>query len=398
MKHFYTEIDSEVWFDYQDIYKMMVQKYPDGSHFLEVGAWKGMSACFMAVEIINSQKNIKFDCVDTWEYINTQKDIRPHQYENLYETFKKNIEPVKDYINEVRLLSHKASELYEDNTLDFVYIDGAHDYDSVKLDLQSWFPKLKNGGTIAGTSFSHYPVKKAVDEFFGKDKIKMIGHSWSLVKSGEEVINIVSVDSEPIPYDYEKEKTKVKNNILVSTISFINKVKSGSEIYTTFAKRLVEDVLTKTPYDVMVSTNGPEFFEDYKDNTRVIIKHEPLIYHKTHVGAFNQLLKFYAIKFIDKKYGGLPSKWSNLVERYSNVLTDEEIKAYQQAYKVLQRQHFTAHVLECLLEDPVTLNSESYTINTVGRDPWGSSTLQLHQKAHSDYLDAYKQELSKQNN
>mgnify|MGYP003349871615 CR=1 FL=1 len=67
MQHFYENIGPENWFNYQDLYRMVVEKYPSGSHFIEVGSWKGRSSAFMAVEIINSGKNIKFDCVDTWE-------------------------------------------------------------------------------------------------------------------------------------------------------------------------------------------------------------------------------------------------------------------------------------------------------------------------------------------
>ena len=91
------------------------------------------------------------------------------------------------------------------------------------------------------------------------------------------------------------------SRILVSAISFVNDKKQGSEIYTTFAKRLVQDVLTKTPWDIMVSTNRSDLFNDIQDG-RVYINQQNLENHKTHVGAFNQLLKFYAIKDIDKKY------------------------------------------------------------------------------------------------
>jgi hypothetical protein len=93
-------------------------------------------------------------------------------------------------------------------------------------------------------------------------------------------------------------------NILVSAISFVNPMKNGSEIYATFAKRLINDVLTKTPYDIMITTNNVDNFSDVinLNNPRVIIRHELLENHKTHIGAFNQLLKFYSIKNIDKKY------------------------------------------------------------------------------------------------
>lgn len=90
--------------------------------------------------------------------------------------------------------------------------------------------------------------------------------------------------------------------ILVTTISFVNTVKPGSEIYTTFAKRLVDDVLNKTPWDIRVSTNRGDLFSDKEKLERVSINSQKLENHKTHVGAFNQLLKFFAIKDIDSKY------------------------------------------------------------------------------------------------
>lgn len=90
--------------------------------------------------------------------------------------------------------------------------------------------------------------------------------------------------------------------ILVSTISFVNTEKTGSEIYTTFAKRLVNDVLIKTPYSVMVSTNRSELFDEVSKIDRVKINQVNMRNHRTHVGAFNQLLKFYAIQDIDSAY------------------------------------------------------------------------------------------------
>jgi len=89
-------------------------------------------------------------------------------------------------------------------------------------------------------------------------------------------------------------------NILVSTISFINKNKPGSEIYTTFANRLISDVLNKTPFDIMVTTNSPNSFNNI--SSRILIRDEQLNNHKVHVKFFNQMLKFFAIRDIDSKY------------------------------------------------------------------------------------------------
>ena len=66
MKHFYQDIQG--WFDFQDLYKDMVKKH-DNAKFVEVGAWKGKSTCFLAVEILNQKKKIKLDAIDSYEYL-----------------------------------------------------------------------------------------------------------------------------------------------------------------------------------------------------------------------------------------------------------------------------------------------------------------------------------------
>jgi predicted O-methyltransferase YrrM len=178
MEHFYKNL-GENWFTYPRLYSMMVEKYPTNSHFVEVGAWKGMSAAYMAVEIINSKKDIKFDCIDIWEYLDSQSDIQEESFKDLYEIFMKNIDPVKHIITPIKELSWDGAKHYEDKSLDFVFIDAAHDYESVKKDITAWFPKIKEGGTIAGHDYSWCDgVKKAVHEFFQGTDIYEIRGCW----------------------------------------------------------------------------------------------------------------------------------------------------------------------------------------------------------------------------
>lgn len=178
MEHFYKTL-GENWFTYPTLYSTMVEKYPSKSHFVEVGTWKGMSAAYMAVEIINSNKDIKFDCIDIWGYLDSQSDIPEDSFENLYEIFLENISPVKHMITLIRELSWDGAKHYKDNSLDFVFIDAAHDYESVKKDIKAWFPKVKDGGTIAGHDYAWCDdVKKAVHEFFEGKIIQTIEGCW----------------------------------------------------------------------------------------------------------------------------------------------------------------------------------------------------------------------------
>ena len=182
MEHFYQNI-GEDWFSYPNLYKRIVDNSQDGAKLVEVGSWKGRSASFMAVEIINSNKNIKFDCVDTWKGSIEHTDYDVITEEKLYDVFLSNIEPVKHVINPIKMTSIDASKLYDDNSLDFVFIDANHEYEDVKKDIESWLPKIKSGGYIGGHDYNanSFPgVIKAVNDLFN-DRFTLIGGSW-LVK------------------------------------------------------------------------------------------------------------------------------------------------------------------------------------------------------------------------
>jgi predicted O-methyltransferase YrrM len=179
MEHYYKRI-GEDWFSYPGLYEGMVESAEDGAHFVEVGTWKGRSAVFMAVEIINSEKKIQFDCVDTWTAVDTQ--LPKHMYKNLYQIFLKNIEPVRHVINPVKMLSVKAAYEYEDNSLDFVFIDASHDYKSVLADITAWYPKVKRKGIIAGHDIDRKPVKDAVKNYLEGAEFQEAENCWIHLK------------------------------------------------------------------------------------------------------------------------------------------------------------------------------------------------------------------------
>lgn len=157
-------------FTYPNLYKRMVDLFSNGSHFVEIGSWKGQSASFMAVEIHNSEKNIKFDCVDHWGDLPGTPNSEEYYVKNgiLYEKFLSNTERVKHIINPVRLDSMTAVKNYEDRSLDFVFIDGDHNYDPVVADIKAWLPKIKQLGVLAGHDYGWCEgVRRAVHDTLG---------------------------------------------------------------------------------------------------------------------------------------------------------------------------------------------------------------------------------------
>lgn len=175
MPHFYHLTKGENWFNYAGLYRNIVQAAPQKAHFVEVGVWKGRSAAFLAVEIINSGKIITLDLVDTW------KGSEEHQtmIDDLYNIFQENIQPVRSYVNIKMIDSLSAAKTYEDSSLDFVFIDADHKYESVKADINAWLPKIKPGGYIAGHDYPTWEgVTKAVDELFPKESINSGEDCW----------------------------------------------------------------------------------------------------------------------------------------------------------------------------------------------------------------------------
>lgn len=152
----------ENYFNFSALYADMIERFGDNSHFVELGGFKGKSTAYMAVEIINSGKNIKFDCVDLFV------DCPQGTGEEIKAAFFTNIEPVKDIITITIKDSVEAAGCYRDASLEFVFIDADHTYEGVKRDIQAWLPKIKSGGILAGHDFRWEGVGRAVRELLPK--------------------------------------------------------------------------------------------------------------------------------------------------------------------------------------------------------------------------------------
>jgi predicted O-methyltransferase YrrM len=184
MDHFYDKIQG--WRQFHELYSQKVREAKENSTFVEIGSWLGKSAVYMAVEILNSGKKIQFDCVDTWRGSVEHQKVPGLLDDSIYLDFLKNIKPVRNIIFPIRTDSLKASTLYEDNSLDFVFIDASHQYIDVKNDIAAWYPKVKIGGTLAGHDYScSKGVTQAVHEFFKKKEYALSIKSencWGIIK------------------------------------------------------------------------------------------------------------------------------------------------------------------------------------------------------------------------
>jgi predicted O-methyltransferase YrrM len=188
-KKFGTPIDFKCipgYFNGEILYKKTADMFPDNSRFVEVGCLFGRSTCFMAQRLKKKHKKIRFDVIDTFE--GSPEHYPLLQGKSFYETFCRYMRAagVLDMLTVKQARSEKAAYDYADGSLDFVYIDAAHDFESVKRDIDAWLPKVKNGGILAGDDYipSWQGVIDAVNEKLGRDTIELIPYAqWSYRKS-----------------------------------------------------------------------------------------------------------------------------------------------------------------------------------------------------------------------
>jgi len=97
-------------------------------------------------------------------------------FQNVYE-FQERVVVIRD-------LSTRAASLIQDQSLDFVYLDAGHNYDSVIADLEAWRPKVKPGGLLCGDDYldgvlmyegaTIFEVKRAVDDYATRNQIAVL--------------------------------------------------------------------------------------------------------------------------------------------------------------------------------------------------------------------------------
>ena len=158
----------------------------DGSTIVEIGSWKGRSTEAF-VEAIKDKMDMKLYCVDLWD-----EKYKINIGGNVYEEFMKNHSiwqkdfKVKPII--IRQSSAASALNFADLSIDLLFIDGAHDYNSVISDLKLLYPKVKIGGKICGHDFRRNVdgVRTAVIEFFGNKNFKCIPNTsiWERIKDG----------------------------------------------------------------------------------------------------------------------------------------------------------------------------------------------------------------------
>jgi hypothetical protein len=133
-----------------DLIKDLNHKFSLGKG-VEVGVFKGETS-----QYILKNWNGTLYMVDVWEGLNSEEYNDSSNHSIHTTAYKETIDNIRGYENRgimIRASSKEASKLFQDKSLDWVWIDANHAYDYVKEDIQLWWPKLKKGGLFSGHDY-----------------------------------------------------------------------------------------------------------------------------------------------------------------------------------------------------------------------------------------------------
>ena len=162
--------------------------------FLEIGVFHGVTARNVCELLYKIHKNdFKYIGVDLFELNNeSNSEIIPNvnfsnPLKKIYFKYIKRLDPysleavkklLKKFENNVHLIKGNSNQILnkiEMSKIDYVFLDGGHDYNTVKNDLKSCIEVIKNSGTILCDDYNltYAPgVKRAIDEFVESNNFK----------------------------------------------------------------------------------------------------------------------------------------------------------------------------------------------------------------------------------
>ena len=178
MDHNYKEIEG--WFNMENQYLELLENTPEGGIFVELGAYKGKSTSFIVTEMINRNRDIQFYTVDTFQGDSgstDSKEIEAYKQvdtSKMLDEFTENTKHLHEKLNVLINNSDLCAKMFEDNSVDTIFIDAGHSYEAVIKDIAAWLPKMKDGSIMAGHDYNSWAgVKEAVDGAFDKpDKVE----------------------------------------------------------------------------------------------------------------------------------------------------------------------------------------------------------------------------------
>jgi len=162
--------------------------------FSGVGVEVGVAEGEFAETILQLGKVSKLYGVDPFKPLEGYRDyVFEKTFQRLYDTTMRTLMPYTNWML-IQETSMEAVKHFDDNSLDFVYIDADHSYEHVLQDITEWAKKVKPGGIVSGDDYvrrkgqdQYYNVVDAVDKYVADNNLDLTiygnGRSnWMFIK------------------------------------------------------------------------------------------------------------------------------------------------------------------------------------------------------------------------
>ena len=126
------------------------------------------------------------ESVQTSYWLSVYRNTSVGGFRSMKRKFERNTMGFKKNTTVLQGLSWKMAQNVADRSLDFVFIDADHAYESVVKDITAWTPKLKEDGLLCGHDYNLEGVNRAINELVPDWQATGIDHVWY---SGNNVQN-----------------------------------------------------------------------------------------------------------------------------------------------------------------------------------------------------------------
>ena len=119
---------------------------------VELGVHRGD----FAVRLLDEWVGEKYYGVDLWEAgYDTDDPASEGDREDDYAVAMRNLSPYMDRVEILKTDTVYAADYFQDETIDFVYVDACHQQEAVAADIKAWWPKIIPGGVLAGHDYEN---------------------------------------------------------------------------------------------------------------------------------------------------------------------------------------------------------------------------------------------------
>ncbi|MEH2100139.1 MAG: class I SAM-dependent methyltransferase [Nostoc sp.] len=179
-----------------------VKSLPEDAVIVEIGSFKGRSTVAMAYACIGTKRKIY--SIDTWD--GNDADFPERQF---FKVWQQNVQlnGLEHYVTPLRGYSHDVLKRWDKLTnskdIDFIFIDGSHQYLDVLKDFELSFSLVKNGGWIAFHDVvPTWPGPERV--WHNIAKLRLVNHEYSstLACGQKSLAPITSISTPELPIHF----------------------------------------------------------------------------------------------------------------------------------------------------------------------------------------------------